>query len=702
VDAWIDTILEKKGLSASSRATRETLIRRVTWDMTGLPPSVEEIEAFVKDPNPDAYERLVDRLLADPNYGVQWGQHWLDVVRYSESNGFERDEFRPTIWRFRNYVIDAFNQDLPFDQFVGEQLAGDELNQLDPSHPRRGERLAATGYLRLGPWDKFKQFFDSADAARDELMVDLTNTTGTAFLGQSLSCCRCHDHMTDPLLQSDHYRFRAYFAAIEFDNEVILDEPKLANEISEHNARIDDALKRLESARGELTYPAKRKIATATIVGDPEIMSLDGFLVLPTLSQEEIVKLVSDLDLEDDDSAVLEFLSRIDRDRVIEMSQEMERLEKQKRPHTTIWGVQENTECPPKTYVLDRGEFVAPLENVEPGTFAIFGESPSLASFNLRSKTTFRRLTLARWIASPQNPWTARVFVNRVWYHHFGRGICPNPDDIGISGGPPTHPELLDELALQFIQHGWSPKSLHRQILLTSAYTRSSDVLPANQEIDPENQWLARYPLRSLGAESLRDGILAVTGNLDSRSCGPPRWPQVSQEDLTANPAITQPSSRLQGYYTSPPGTANVRSVYLVRKRTVPNPVLATYGLPDASVACGRRHLAMGTPQALSLLNGSWVDEATMEFAQRYLASSSASATALTDSQVQDLFRTLLARSATQHEVAWVHQSMHDLLYREGLVSDESATHDNPMQMALAVAEIARALINSNEFFFVE
>lgn len=226
VDAWIDTILEKKGLSASSRATRETLIRRVTWDMTGLPPSVEEIEAFVKDPNPDAYERLVDRLLADPNYGVQWGQHWLDVVRYSESNGFERDEFRPTIWRFRNYVIDAFNQDLPFDQFVGEQLAGDELNQLDPSHPRRGERLAATGYLRLGPWDKFKQFFDSADAARDELMVDLTNTTGTAFLGQSLSCCRCHDHMTDPLLQSDHYRFRAYFAAIEFDNEVILDDLK--------------------------------------------------------------------------------------------------------------------------------------------------------------------------------------------------------------------------------------------------------------------------------------------------------------------------------------------------------------------------------------------------------------------------------------------------------------------------------------------
>lgn len=263
IDFWIEKEVSSHGLLASSPTSRETLIRRATWDLIGLPPTFDEIDAFVKDCDADAYERLIDRLLADSRYGVRWGQHWLDVVRYSDSNGFERDEFRPTMWRFRNYVIDAFNQDLPFDQFVLEQLAGDELNQLEPNYSRRVERLTATGYLRLGAWDKFKQFFDSQDAARDELMVDLTNTTGTAFLGQLLSCCRCHDHMTDPLLQSDHYRFRAYFAAVEFDDEVVIDEPQLAKSIGEHNACIDVKMKRLESSRSELVRPKESVVRNA-------------------------------------------------------------------------------------------------------------------------------------------------------------------------------------------------------------------------------------------------------------------------------------------------------------------------------------------------------------------------------------------------------------------------------------------------------
>jgi hypothetical protein len=701
IDFWIEKEVSSHGLIASAPASRETLIRRATWDLIGLPPTFDEIDAFVNDCDADAYERLIDRLLADSRYGIRWGQHWLDVVRYSDSNGFERDEFRPAMWRFRNYVIDAFNQDLPFDQFVLEQLAGDELNQLEPNHSRRVERLTATGYLRLGAWDKFKQFFDSQDAARDELMVDLTNTTGTAFLGQSLSCCRCHDHMTDPLLQSDHYRFRAYFAAVEFDDEVVIDEPPLAKSISEHNACIDAKTQRLESSRSELVRPAKLKMATAAARAEASSKLANDSVVIDTLTLDQAEKLIAELDVEDDDPTVLELLPESDRVKVLAIGKELEKLEDERPLHTTVWGVRENVENPPSTYVLDRGLFTEPREKVEPGIFAMFGESPAIA-VSQSAATTARRLTLAKWIASAQNPWTARVLVNRVWFHHFGRGIFFNPDDIGISGGEPTHPELLDELAVDFMEHGWSVKRLHRQLMLSAAYARSSDVVPSNHAIDPENRWLSRQNLRSMGAEALRDGLLKVTKTLDESRCGPPRWPQVSPEDLNANPAILQKSNRLQGYYVSPPGMANVQSVFLVRKRTVPVAMLSAYGVPDSSVACGRRIQNINTPQALTLLNGQWVEDATLSYANQLLGSTSTVAHQPLDSHIRSMFRELLSREATAEEMDWGYQVARSIRDRHQLCTSESLDDSKSDSMRLAIAEIARALINSNEFYFVE
>lgn len=701
IDFWIEKEISSHGLIASSPASRETLIRRATWDLIGLPPTFEDIAAFVSDCNTDAYERLIDRLLTDPRYGIRWGQHWLDVVRYSDSNGFERDEFRPTMWRFRNYVIDAFNQDIPFDQFALEQLAGDELNQLEPHHSRRVERLTATGYLRLGAWDRFKQFFDSQDAARDELMVDLTNTTGTAFLGQSLSCCRCHDHMTDPLLQSDHYRFRAYFAAVEFDDEVIIDEPQLAKSITEHNACIDEKMQRLESARSEVVRPAKLKIATASGRAEASSKSVDDSLAIDTLTLDQAEKLIAELDAEDDDPAVLELLPEPDHAKVLAIGKELEQLDGARRSHTTVWGVRENVANPPTTYVLDRGVFTAPRDKVEPGIFAMFGESPSIAVSQMAA-TTARRLTLAKWIASAQNPWTARVLVNRVWFHHFGRGIFVNPDDIGISGGEPTHPELLDELAVDFMEHGWSVKRLHRQVMLSAAYARSSDVVPSNHAIDPENRWLSRQNLRPMGAEALRDGLLEVTNTLDASMCGPPLWPQVNPEDLTANPAILQKSNRLQGYYVSPPGTASVQSVFLVRKRTVPVAMLAAYGVPDSSVACGRRIQNINTPQALTLLNGQWVEDATLSYANQIVGTGSTIARQPLVTHVRSMFRALLSREATGEEVDWGCQVARSICDRYQSHASESPDDSAREGMRLAIAEIARALINSNEFYFVE
>jgi hypothetical protein len=379
----------------------------------------------------------------------------------------------------------------------------------------------------------------------------------------------------------------------------------------------------------------------------------------------------------------------------------MEQLEGERRSHSTVWGVRENVANPPTTYVLDRGMFTAPRDKVEPGIFAMFGESPAIAVSQMAA-TTARRLTLAKWIASAQNPWTARVLVNRVWFHHFGCGIFFNPDDIGISGGEPTHPELLDELAVDFMNHGWSVKRLHRQVMLSAAYTRSSDIVPSNHAVDPENRWLSRQNLRPLGAEALRDGLLKVTKTLDESSCGPPRWPQVSPEDLTANPAILQKSNRLQGYYVSPPGMENVQSVFLVRKRTVPVAMLSAYGVPDSSVACGRRIQNINTPQALTLLNGQWVEDATFSYANQLLGTTSTVVHQPLDSHIRSMFRELLSREATAEEVDWGYQVARSICDRYQSRASESLDDLKSEGMRLAIAEIARALINSNEFYFVE
>lgn len=551
-DNPIDQLVNRRrlelGLPLPARADKATLLRRLYFDLTGLPPRFADTQDFVNSRDPNAYRNTIDRLLASPAYGEHFGRLWLDVIRYSDSNGFDWDEFRPQAWRFRNYVIDAWNEDMPYDQFVIEQLAGDELKQGDAHNPNDERRLIATGFLRLGPYDNAAPLFNEQDRSRAEFLSDITETTGSAFLGQTLACCRCHDHKTDPWLQTDYYRLKAFFAAVEFGNQ-------------------------------------------------PELVV-----------REEPTKV-------------------------------------------------------PDTFVFYQGDHQSPRESVEPGIPAMF--APASMQVETTNHSTGRRLALAKWIASPENPWTARVIVNRIWQFHFGTGIVATPNDFGWSGETPESIELLDWLASELIRSQWSIKHIQRLILSSRTYQ--------------EKTLLTNWPrkLKRLSAEQLRDSMLAVSGLLQSRQVTSPIWPPIPEDVLTANPAtLDDNETKTKGWYPSAATEQSVRSVYLIQKRTVRIPFMETFDLPDNSVSCGCRTVSIVAPQALSLLNGDWGLEAAEELAQKIKSHHPESPS----EQIRLAYQTIFQREPSDME----QQSCVQFLQKR------------------ALSELTRALLNTNEFAFVE
>ncbi len=710
IDCFVLAKLQTLGLKPSDPADRKTLIRRATLDLTGLLPSPEEVVAFQEDESPVAYEALIDRLLSSPQYGLRWARHWLDVVRYADSNGFERDEFRSTMWRYRDYVVNSMNADLPYDQFVREQIAGDEMASSELSDRRRELLWTASGFLRLGPLDTTKSKFDTEEAARDEWMVDLTNTTGSAFLGQTLACCRCHDHKTDPLLQADHYRLRAFFAGIEEDNERVVDSKEVESEITRHNTAIDERLKPLQIAYEKALKPGRDRLTARTLSTFPaEIVNL---LKQPSdardkATHEKLAPYVQKLDFYDEDIAAL--LTADENPTYESARQKVESIEQQKREFTTVYCVKERqTEIPP-THILEGGVFTDRREQVQTGIFSLLDPGPIAIDARDVGGGTGRRSALARWIASTKNPWSARVMANRLWHHHFGRGIVATPDDFGYSGAPPTHPELLDWLAVEFVNSGWSIKHMHRLIMLSATYRQSSQVVPSSSRLDPNNRWLARQNLRRMDAETLRDCILQVAGILERSQGGSPRWPEVPESVLKAQPGIYENSGRLQGYYTDPERQTYVRSILLVRKRSVPLPFLSVFNLSDASGTCGRREVTINAPQALSLLNNPISIRAASCFAERL--------TLLRPSdlaeQWNEAFWLALGRPAEPQEQAQMKQ-LFQALCRQLSQSDNGPSHPSdaadiadpyPINASLermSLAELCRALLNSNEFIFIE
>jgi hypothetical protein len=454
VDAFILDGLKKAGLKPAPPADKLTLIRRATYDLHGLPPTPEEIDAFLRDTSPKAYDRLVDRLLASPRYGEQWGRHWLDVVRFAESDGYEYDTHRPDAYRFRDYVVRSFNEDKPYNQFVKEQLAGDEMD------PDNETYLVASGFNRLGPLRK-NAGNQNVASSRNEVLTEMTNVVGAAFLGVTVGCARCHDHKFDPFRQSDYYRLQGYFAQAQ-PNDLLRASKE---EQAAWHAQVDPLNQQMRQLQ--------RKMGTA--------------------SETEKGKIQADLDAID---------------------------EKMPLPLTAIYAVKDNPKQATPLHTLFHGDYLDPREAVGARPLGILVPDDTPEEPVTIEKP---RLKLAEWLVDPANPLPARVMVNRIWQYHFGRGIVSTANDFGRMGGKPSNPDLLDYLANQYIANGWQMKPLHRMIMLSNAYRQASQS-PTEKlaiEKDPENDLLWKFGRRRLEAEEIRDSMLAISGRLNAKIGGP-------------------------------------------------------------------------------------------------------------------------------------------------------------------------------------
>lgn len=588
VDRFILARLEMAGLSPAPEADRRTLIRRVTYDLTGLPPTPEAVEAFVADDNPRAYEELVERLLDSPHYGEKWARHWLDIVRYAETNSFERDGAKPNAWRYRDYVIRSFNDDKPYDRFIVEQLAGDELPD------KTNETIIATGYYRLGIWDD--EPADPLQARYDEL-DDIVSTTGQAFLGLTTGCARCHDHKIDPIPAADYYGLLAFF-----------------HEIPPYGTRADQVTNNqtdISASRLRAKYAELRE-KTAAVKAEMVEIEERGIVKMPAPDQ----RATEGPERQDVlDEKLADHLEPADRERYALLKTELEGLQAKRKslpPRQSALSVATCLPEPPETFILLRGSPHAPGDPVEPHFPSLFeAPSPEFPPSVPGSHSSGRRLVLANWIASPENMLTARVMVNRIWQWHFGRGIVRTPNNFGQLGEPPTHPQLLNWLAEEFVAGDWRMKRMHRLIMTSSAYRMSSTADETALAKDPTNNLFWRFDMRRLTAEEVRDSVLAVTGELNRDMFGPWFYPKLSDEVLAGQ---SRPG---QGWGESSEAEQARRSIYIHVKRSLPVPLLAVFDFPDADGSCEARFRTTQPAQALTMLNGNLLNEEARAFARR-------------------------------------------------------------------------------------
>jgi cytochrome c553 len=607
IDAVVAERLAAANLPAALPADRRTLIRRVTYDLTGLPPSPEQIDAFVNDPDEAAYDKLVDRLLASPQYGEQWARHWLDVVRYADTSGRSRDDPRPHAWRYRDYVVRSFNADKPFDQFVREQLAGDEIDRRDP------EMLIATGFLRAAPWEHTAM--SSETETRQQFLDDVTNAVGETFLGISLRCARCHDHKFDPISTRDYYRIQAVFAPAQLAEPQAAFLPAERPQLAEGQQALFE--QQIAEARAH-THRLRRQRQTAQVrwledrghtVSLASLAETVASLPVERRPPRHLGLSPADLGLQKVWAKRIEYFER----RLQETQPRA--MAVYSGPHRVYRSHVATHDVPLRiagqvapTRILLGGSLANPGQHVTPGVLSAMGyDQPehTIGDFPITSAMFGRRLALARWLVDPRNTLTARVIVNRLWQTHFGGlGLVRSPDNFGAAGEAPTHPALLDYLARWLINEGWSLKRLHRAILLSQTYRRASTVVDPDlqQVVDPENRLLAFFPPRPLTAEEIRDSQLLASGELNLRPGGPAVATEISWEAAvqpiqimgTFAPAW-QPALRRRDRHR--------RSLYTYRQRNRGNPWMEALNQPDSITSCPRREQSTGPTQALALLN---------------------------------------------------------------------------------------------------
>jgi hypothetical protein len=666
IDAFVLAKLEAGGLAPAPPADPVALVRRLYYDVTGLPPSPAEVDAFVADHSDAAYERLVDRLLASPQYGEKWGRHWLDVVRYAESNGYERDNPKPFVWKYRDYVIRSFNDDKPFDRFVREQLAGDEMPGYHP------DAVIATGYYRLGLWDDEPP--DPLQAMFDEY-DDIVATTAQAFLGMTMNCARCHDHKIDPIPQQDYYALVAFFRDIRRYSD---------SRDVRSAANLTDVTppERRGTYEGELRT---RKAQIAELTRLMEAIEDEAIKKMPAEDQ----RAAEANDRPQVVRKVPQFLDAPKKTEYRRLAKERAELEKKPDPSQELaLSVNNCLVRPPQTHVMLRGNAHAEGPAVEPAFPEVLGyPTPRIPEPGKGARTSGRRTVLANWIASKDNPLTARVMVNRIWQGHFGRGIVASSNDFGKFGTGPTHPELLDWLASEFVDTGWRPKALHKLILMSRTYRTSARATPQALKLDPGNMLFGRFNMRRLTAEEVRDSILAVSGQLDLKIGGPSIFPKISDEVLAGQsiPGNGWLKSKGGGYDPKDPTAGNRRSVYVHVKRSLQVPILIQHDQADADSSCPVRYTTTVPTQALGMLNGEFTNGAAAALAARLRAEVPDLA-----GRVRQAIRLTAGRVPTDNEVRGDVEFVRELKEKAGLAD------------AAALQQYCLLTLNTNEFVYLD
>jgi len=646
IDAFVVAKVIENGLSPAPQADKRTLLRRLTFDVIGLPPTPQEIDGFLEDQSPDAYERLVDRLLASPQHGERWARNWLDLVRYAESDGYKQDAYRPNAFHYRDYVIRAFNSDKPYSQFVREQLAGDEIAPDDP------DALFATGYLRVGIYE-----YNQRDVRTQwtNILNDMTDVTADVFLGMGLGCARCHDHKFDPILQKDYYRFQAFFAPILWRDDV---PAAPAKEVADYNRRLAAWEAKSADVRrqmDEIERPHREAAEGAALKKFPvemhAVFDKAGSERTPLEKQLVALALLQTVGEE----AKVDYAKKLKgeiKDRWTELKKQLTELEKEKpAPIAVTPSATDVGPVAPVVFIPGKRD----AEPIEPGPLSVLDPDPlKVAASN--SLTTGRRTALANWITLPENPLPARVLANRVWQYHFGRGLAESPSDFGRLGEPPSHPELLDGLASELLDHGWSMKRLHRQIVTSAAYRQAShgpEVAVAAQK-DPANKWLARMTVRRLAAEQIRDAAIAASGELDPRMGG-----EGGDWGKTAR-----------------------RAVYLKVYRNKQDATLDVFDVADGIFTTPVRNVTTTPTQSLFMINGPWMLLRAKAFARRLENESSTTL----EERIGTAYGFAFGRPATADEIK----------------SGVQFLQTNPASGSDALVDFCHVLLNSNEFLYVD
>ena len=730
IDAFVLARLEEKGFSHAPRADRSTLIRRLYFNLIGLPPTPEEVEEFLEDTSPAAYESLVNRLLESPRYGERWGRHWLDVVRYADSAGFETDKYFPHAWRYRDYVIKSFNEDKPYDRFVQEQIAGDELwpNDLDlqGSYAIPEEKLldlearVGTGLYSMTP-----QASESKLSFRKDLyerLTDWVDTTGSAFLGLTFGCARCHDHKFDPITQVDYFRLQAAFANSHVVDIPVVTKPSIGTRSYSKLNTLAEALLAHDFFEREVTervIETKKAEFPAEVVRAYEDHHEEVFLegryqkrwtperkkqAQPLIDALQSLFTAGSDRLQDLD----EHLTSDETERQAVLLEKLGRaalgVPKVDIAHNTRYDnafdvpvasvfAHRQQELIPDIYVLDRGDLGQRKDRVTPELPAVLKNGVELDERSQSEGLERTRKKLALWLTRTDHPLTSRVMANRIWQWHFGVGLVPTSNDFGQMGQRPSHPLLLDWLATEFVTLGWSLKSMHRLILLSSTYQMSSRYFEERAaEVDPDNRYLWKMNRRRLESEAIWDATHAVGGNVNLKMGGRPVCPPLGEEKLTGK----------HWYVHTDPGEHNRRAVYVMIQRNFGFPMFETFDSPDPAVSCPGREETTVAPQALWFLNDDIVFQQASGLAQRVLRE----AGDLPEHWVGRAWKIALGRVPSHQERQEALQLLDSLAqnYRQSQQQSESPDSESPTDSDRleVLTRFCLALMNLNEFLYID